>query len=249
MNRFADVLKQARDQLQLPEPSRSRILLEIAADLEDSYQFFLSQGLDEATAAQKAEEAFGTSEESLKHLARIHKSNMGGIADRVSGPGVRVWEKILLMLLIAFEIWLAVKVLSDGAFFVHLSPFVWPIAGLALSAIAITGWKLFQIFSRSGQDVRRLRSGLGVLLFLAGASLAVAGCGFLFHLQRFFRLNVENAPESLVMNLAGWMIQISSMMTLGLLTAILTALMWFVLAGLVARSEMRQMETLLETGG
>ena len=47
MNRFANVLRQARDRLQVPEPSRTRILLEMASDLEDSYQFYLSQGLDE----------------------------------------------------------------------------------------------------------------------------------------------------------------------------------------------------------
>jgi len=245
MNRFADVLKHTRDQLQIPEPSRTRILLEMAADLEDSYEVYLNQGLAEPEAARRAEEAFGTSGEALKHLVKIHESSMGGIADRVSGQVGRLWEKALLLAILVFEIFLAVKVLSDEAFFVFVSPFVWPIAGLALASFVFAIWKLHQIFSKSGRDVRRLRAGLGALLFFAGASFAVAACGFLFHMQRFFRLNVENAPESLFMNFAGWMIQISSMMTIGLLTSILTALVWFVLAGLVARAEMRQIETLL----
>ena len=36
MNRFARVLSEAHDQLQIQEPSRTRVLLEMASDLEDS---------------------------------------------------------------------------------------------------------------------------------------------------------------------------------------------------------------------
>ena len=246
MKRFADVLKQARDQLQVSEPSRSRILLEMASDLEDSYQYYLSQGHEADEATQRAEEAFATSNEALNHLARIHQSSRGGLSDRVSGQAGTLWERILLLALLAFEIWLAVSVLSNSSLFVHVSPFVWPIAGLALTAIGLTTWKLSQIFSSAAGDVRRLRTGLGVLLFCAGASLAVAGCGFLYHLQRFFRLNANDAPEALFTNFAGWMIEISSLMTLGLLGAILTGLIWYALTRLVSRAERREVEVLLE---
>lgn len=246
MNRFAPVLQKARDQLRVPEPSRTRILLEMAADLEDSYQFFLSQGHDEAEAGQRAEEAFGTSDEALRHLARIHEFGVGGIGDRISRQVGRTWEKVLLLIVLIFEAWLAINVLTQKGFFLFLSPFIWPIAGLAVAALSVTAWKLYQIFSRSGSDVRQLRTGLGVLLFCAGASLAVASCGLLFHLQRFFRVNADLAPEALYMNFAGWMMEISSMMTVGLLTAIFTALVWFILSNLVKRAELREIEVLLE---
>lgn len=246
MNRFAETLKHARDRLQVPEPGRTRILLEMASDLEDSYQFYRSQGLDETEAVRRAEDAFGTSEEALGLLSRIHESGACGIADRVSGQVGGAGSKMLLLILLVFEVWLAGKVLTEEAFRVYVSPFVWPVVGLAVVAFGISVWKLIQIFSKSGRDVRELRTGLGVLLFCAGASLAVAGSGLVFHLQRFFRLNVANAPESLFMNFAGWMIKISSMMTISLLVAILTALVWFVLSNVVARAEMREIDTLLE---
>jgi hypothetical protein len=246
MNRFAPVLQKARDQLRVPEPTRTRILLEMAADLEDSYQFYLSRGHDEAEASRRAEEAFGSSDEALKHLARIHESGVGGIGDRISGQVGRIWEKVLLLVVLIFEAWFAINVLTQKGFFLFLSPFVWPIAGLALAALSVTIWKLYQVFSGSGSDVRQLRTGLGVLLFCAGASLAVAGCGFLFHMQRFFRVNWRQAPEALYMNFAGWMMEISSMMTVGLLTAIFIALVWFVLSNLVKRAELREIEALLE---
>lgn len=245
MSRFAKTLQTVRDRLEVPEPSRSRILLEMASDLEDSYQYHLDRGHDEAEAMRRAEEAFGSSEEALQHLSRIHQRGVGGLADRVSNQVGGIWEKILLLAILLFEIWLAIEFLSSEWFFFYVSPFVWPIAGIALAAFGVAVWKLRQIFSKTEGDIRRLRSGLGALLFLAAASLIVSGLGLLFHLQRFFRLNADLAPESLFMNFAGWMIQISSMMTVGLLTAILTALVWFVLVNLVARAERTEIGQLL----
>jgi len=248
MTRFGNVLKRAGERLRVPEPVRGRILLEIAADLEDGYRHYLEQGCDEVEAARRAEEAFGTSDEALRLLERVHRRGRGGVADRLFRQVGTWWSKTLMLGLLLFEILLALRVFSDRSFFVHPSPFLWPIAALALAAFAFTLWKLAQIFSRSGADVRRLRTGLGVPLFCAFGSLGVAALGFLFHLQRFFRLNADGAPESLFMNFAGWMISISSLMSVGLLTAVLAGLVWFVLAGLVSRSEAREIEILLQSG-
>ncbi len=246
MTRFANVLKRAGDRLKVPEPTRTRILLEMASDLENSYRHYREQGYDEAEATRRAEEAFGASDEALQLLARIHQPDFAGVGDRLIRHIGTIWSKTLMVALLAFEILLAIRVLSDRTFFVYPSPFLWPIGVLALAAFLFTIWKLTQIFSRSGADVRRLRTGLGIPLFFAGASLAVAGLGFLYHLQRFFRLNSDGAPETLFMNFAGWMVSISSLMTIGLLTAILAGLVWFVLSGLVTRSEAREMKNILQ---
>jgi hypothetical protein len=245
MKRFARVLSEARERLKLPETSRTRILLEMASDLEDSYQFRLSQGCDESEATRRAEEAFGISEEALKHLTHIHESGFGGLQQRLSGQIGRPWERILLVALVAFEILAAAKVVAHEEFLRFASPFVWLIGALAAAALIVTGRKLYQIFLSPDSDIRRLRSGLGALLFVAGTSLAVTGAGFLFHLQRFFRLNVGGAPESLFVSFAGWMATMSLLMVLGLLVAMMTALIWFVLVNLVARSERREVEALL----
>jgi len=249
MTRFANVLKEAEDRMRAPEPARTRILLEMAADLEDSYDYFVDQGLDEAEAERRAEEAFSISDETLRLLERIHQPGFGNSTTRFFHRVGSIWSTILLAILLVFELLLAFRISSDRSFFVDPSPFLWPIGLLALAAIVFTFWKLAQIFSSQGKDVRRLRTGLGVPLFFAGASLAVAFLGFLFHLQRFFRLNAQGAPETLFMNFAGWMVSISSLMTIGLMTAILAGLVWFVLSGLVIHNEAREMERLLQTSG
>ena len=156
MKRFARVLRDAQEQLEIPEPSRTRVLLEMASDLEDSFQFHLSQGCDEAEAARRAEEAFGTSEEALKHLTRIHEAGLGGMQNRISNQIGRPWEKVLLVAIVAFEIFATAKIVSHEAFFLFLSPFLWPIAALALGALVVTVWKLYQIFFRADSDVRQI---------------------------------------------------------------------------------------------
>lgn len=245
MTRFADVLDRASERLGVPEPTRSRILLEMASDLEDSYRHHRDRGASEEEAVRLAEEAFGTSDEALTHLARIHAAGVGDLADWFSRSVGAWWARLLLVLLLGFEILLAVKILSTRAFFVFVSPFVWPIGVLAAATIAFTVWKLWQILGHHDDDLRRLRVGLGIPLFFAGASLLISGLGLLFHLQRFFHGNFERAPESLFMNFAGWMAEMSSMMVAGLVTAILAGLLWFVLSSLVSRAEIRRVDILL----
>ena len=151
-------------------------------------------------------------------------------------------------------IWLMAVFLVAGAvvtevhFFVIVSPFVWPIVGLAAAAVLFSLWKLHQLFLKKPPDPRRLRSGLGVLLFLAAASLVLSVCGFFYHLRWYAMRTWEQAPETVFMMFGNWTLAISSMMIIGLLTAIFTALVWFLLAGLVARAENREAAVLLASG-
>ena len=45
MTRFRDILLRTSDRLELPQPVKSRILLEISADLEDIYDECVSRGM------------------------------------------------------------------------------------------------------------------------------------------------------------------------------------------------------------
>ena len=244
MSRFAAVLKKISDGLDLPDPTRSRILLEMAGDLEDLYEHHRAQGLGEEEALRRAEEAFAASDEALKHLARIHVAD-AGLTDRISRQVGSWWEKVLLV------IWLLAVVLVAGAvvtrvhFFVIISPFVWPIVGLALVAVGFALWKLYRLFLQRPVDPRSFRSGLGFLLFVAAASLALSVCGFFYHLRWYAFQTWQGAPETVFMMFGNWNLAISALMIIGLLTAIFAALAWFLLTGLVARAENRRAAALL----
>ena len=242
MSRFAAVLKRISDGLDLPQPTRSRILLEMAGDLEDLYEHHRAQGLDERQAARRAEEAFAASDEALKHLARIHDAS-GGLTDRVARQAGSWWEKALLVVWLLAVVAVAGAVVTKVHFFVIISPFTWPIVGLAAAAFAFTLWRLYTL--KTAPDPRRLRSGLGFLLFLAAASLMLAVCGFFYHLRWYAFQTWQGAPETVFMMFGNWTLAISALMIVGLLTAILAALAWFLLVNLVARAENREADALL----
>ncbi|MCP4203263.1 MAG: hypothetical protein GY769_15170 [bacterium] len=244
MSRFAEVLRQVSAELDLPQPTKSRILLEMAGDLEDLYQHHLSRGLDEAAAAQSAEEAFVASDEALKHLARIHESG-ARLSDRAARQVGTLWEKALLVIWVLAVILLVGKVATEERFFYMVSPFVWPIVALAVAAFAFSMWKLYELFLRKPPDVRRLRSGLNTLLFLSAVTLAVSASGYLYNLRWLAYNSYESAPEVIFRMAGTWFLATSSMVILGLSTATFTALMWFLLANLVARFERREVNALL----
>ena len=58
MNQFTPLLKQLNSRLDLPQPQKSRILLEISADLNDLYDLYVSQGHSREEAKQRAEIKF-----------------------------------------------------------------------------------------------------------------------------------------------------------------------------------------------
>ena len=244
MSRFAGVLKRISDGLDLPQPIRSRILLEMAGDLEDLYDHHRDQGLGEEEALRRAEDAFVASDEALKHLARIHESS-GGLTERVARQVGSWWEKLLLLIWLVAVILVAGAVVTKVHFFVIVSPFVWPIVGLAAAALVFSLWKLYQLFLKEPTDPRSFRSGLGLLLFVSAASLALAVCGFFHHLRWYAMQAWQGAPEHLFGMFSNWTLAVSSLMIIGLLTAIFTALVWFLLAGLVARAENREAAALL----
>jgi hypothetical protein len=51
MSRFRRVLSHTGERLSLPKATKSLILVEIAADLEDLFQHYLQQGMSEEEAA------------------------------------------------------------------------------------------------------------------------------------------------------------------------------------------------------
>lgn len=74
MSRFTSLLKRIDDRLKFPQPTKSRILLEIAADLEDLHLLYLERGLGEEEAAQLAEEKFDFSDKALQEFTHVHQT-------------------------------------------------------------------------------------------------------------------------------------------------------------------------------
>ena len=68
MTRFTDTLTKLNDRLDLPQPVRSRILLEIASNLEALYPHFRGDGLCEEAARRQAVEHCDLSDEARARM-------------------------------------------------------------------------------------------------------------------------------------------------------------------------------------
>jgi hypothetical protein len=228
MTRFRDALQHAHARLQLPQPTKSRILLEMAADLEDAYASFRAEGATEEEAIGRAVERFSVSDEALARLTELHASACRRFLDRLSARGQARSERAGLVLLLIFVALVGGRSLRAGEIVPDAGWLLWPLVGAWLAALAVALQRVYVLFIKKDHDVRRVRRGLSALLGLAGLHVLWAVWGSLLELQRA-ALAVTGDAARIGPRVVGWLIESSALMVLGLTGAILIALVWFAL--------------------
>ena len=217
MSRFADVLKDINGKLDLPQPEKSHILLEIASDLEDIYRAYRERGLGEEEARRRAEEKLDLSDEALRELVEIHQSGLRKFLGRISEQARSRWERVLLAMALLF----------------------------ALAAIVITIWQIYKLYMKKDHDTRTLGDGLPWLLAAGAASLLSGLLGMMYELHRSALMAAGEVERSLLF-LVQCALRCSAMMMVGLLTAIAIGIVWFVLMNKVRRIEIAEAAWLME---
>jgi hypothetical protein len=246
MKRFIEILRQANERLDLPQPIKSRIILEMAADLEDLYQFHRRQGLNDSDALREATDAFNLSPEALEQLVEIHTTPFRRFLDRLSAQAQTFWERIFLVTLLLFTAVFIGPSLLRADMFVDAGVFLWPIAGTSLAALYLAVRKTYDLYVKKDHRVRRLRRGLTPLIALAGVDVVIGIQGFVFLLHSSFTLFLITAGP-MDKDLGRWMIQSSATAVVSLSAAIIMGIIWFVLANKIAAIERAEVAHLLET--
>jgi hypothetical protein len=232
MSRFNAFLHHTGERLALPKATRSLILVEIASDLEELFNHYLQQGLNEEEAAARAEEKVDMSDEALAELVRIH-SDARGWSDRIVRRTQPLWERVAMDLIVLFFV--AALALGAGFNFVEqFNGFIWPILGIfvALSVVFVVQMFWFS----DNPSPRRLRESLATPLFLGAASLVVgfAGTGIEFYLTMMRMARDANHAGPLF---AKFVLEGTATLAIALLVALAAGMAWFFLAGKVARVE------------
>jgi hypothetical protein len=245
MSRFTGLLTRAAGKLEIPQPARSRVLLELAGDLNDLYEHYRGEGLDEAEAARKVEERFEVSDEVLSQLVRLHHSAFRRWIDRFSEQAQARWERTVLAAVVLFVAVVSATQLVSSAFFREASGFVWVVAAIAVVAIALSLAKSYQLFVKKDHRPDQLRRGLPALLFLGCASCftgifgSVAG---MYVTMARIAAGSERPGEQSIDGLLGS----SATMIASFLVGLLCALIWFLLMSKVRRIELAEAALLLE---
>jgi len=236
MNRFADILQEANEKLQLPQPTKSRIILEIAADLDDLYRFYKSHGSSDSEAASKATEKFDISNQALEQLAQIHTSPFQRFCDRLSEQGKSKWEQTSLIVLLLVLVVFTGPQLYSTTIFATASKFTWPVVGLSLAGLFISLGKFYQFYLRKDHALRRLRSGLDFLISLTGIMTVVLVCGYVMETYRLIHRMLGDL-DSLILYLYEGALTTAAMFVISIIAIILTALAWFILSSKAASIE------------
>jgi hypothetical protein len=246
MNRFAEILRRTGERLDLPQPARSRVLLEIAADMEDLYALHRERGLDEETARRRAVDSFDLSDESLAALARVHCGPVRRLMDRLSAGARRWWEWALLAAIFAAACQAGGWLTRSDRLVRDAGPFAWPVLLVAAAALVLAAAKFYQLFLKQDHHWRRLQRGLTPLL---GLSVLLAFLGFSGSWFAVLGLAREAAgsSEPVLAFMLRWALQSAALLQLSLGLALLNALAWFGLAGKAGRVERHEAEMLLAT--
>ncbi len=244
MSRFAKTLNTINDRLDLPHPARSRVILEIAADLEDLFRHFRDQGLSEDDAKRRAEEHCDLSDEALAQLVAVHGSPYRRFLDRLGGQARSRWERAVLSVILLVVAAGTGRALAGSDLFRAAGPFVWPVLACTAIAITIGLAKLYAVYLRQDHRPSRLRRGLGALPALAAADIVIGVYGYSWTLYLLLRAMAED-PVRALPRLAGSLLAGSATVVVCLLSALLCAIFWYVLQDRVARIEEAEASLLL----
>jgi hypothetical protein len=245
VNRFADILKRTGDRLDLPQPEKSRILLEIASDLEDLYDLYRGPGLDEEEAARRAGEKLAVSDEALAQLVQIHESSFRKLLSRISDQAQTRWERVLLTALVVFIALFAGRELFSSQLYARAGIFAWPILAVGLMTVFVAVFRFYALYIKRDHDIRRLRAGLAWLIAGGCAGIVIGMYGAVIETYRAVRASIANIEMSLQYTIA-CALRCSAMLIVSLLTATAAFCLWFVLVNKARSIEQAEASWLIE---
>ena len=244
MKQFADVLRQINARLSLPQPTKSRILLEIAGDMEDLYQALRRQGLGRDEARGEAVARFELSNEALEDLIAVHTSRWRRFLDGLSEQGRGRLERVALGLLVVFLVATTGRQALGSAFFANATALSWPALLFGLGAILVGARKAWALWLEQDHDVRRLRQGMAPILVLAGLNFLIGFFGFWFEVQVIARRLGAGEPSA---DLVGWLTATSATVITAMTSALICCLIWHLLEQKVTRIQQAEVTCLLQT--
>jgi hypothetical protein len=258
MDPFKTLLININNKLELPQPTKSRIILEISADLNDAYYTFQNQGMSEKEAIEAAKGKFNLDKHSLNELVRVHQTSFQRWFDHLSTAAQTWWEWVILICLLIFVIISGSVTIMKIPLVEQASPFVWAIFILAIIAITVFVQKIYQIYIKKDHRLATVKRGVPFLLFVSGLSLLTCMWGYYWQLYNFKEYGhiletkmiyllhtTDGSFPQVFKDLVDWMIASSSFVMIGMLAAILFGFMWYFLMIKISKIEEAEAAVLL----
>jgi hypothetical protein len=259
MKKFAPLLKLISKNLDLPQPEKSRILLEICGDMKDMYDLFISQGSNEQEAERKVKEKFEMTKKSLSELVDVHQTGFRRWMDKLSAQAQSRWERVIISIFILVIAVLGIKLFLSTPLLSESSYFIWIIFAIFLIISLLIILKIYQLYIKKDHRIKNLRSGLPAILFWGFMCLIIAATGYFIELLGageynllmdtklvFLVANTEPNYSQILKDISQWSARSSSMVLVGLLVSMVSSIFWFIFENKASKIEQAEVEQLLD---
>jgi hypothetical protein len=248
MKRFAAVLTNIDKVLNIPQPSRSRVILEISADMQDLYEHYIRQGLDDEQATSRTVEAFDLSAEEVAAIARVHDSSLGQFLDRFSARTRGNLERTALALTLVPVVLVGYRLALSGGMVRDSGIWIWLLLAGAIAAVAVGMSKWYGLFVVKNHSIRAVRKRLNSALYIALAQLVTGFVGMYVDLfQTWVTSSVDKAMT--VTYLAHWLQRSSALLSTATIAALASGLIWVVNSGKAVSIEQYEAELIIGSEG
>ena len=242
MTRFATELREAAERLrEVPEPTRSRILLELRGDLEDLSASLRADGLDEQEARDRAVGTLLPDPGAVADLAEVHRPLYQRLVDRFSVPTRNRVERALLAGLVVVVLAGGGGTLARLDLFTEPSGFLAPVLLVGAAGLALGLAKLSALFVTKEHGRRGLRRGMSLLPSAVSASLVLGLAGTTVDLYQAAG-RIADDPAAAPRYAIEWIRRDVALLSVTLVLASLVALAWFLASIRIARIEQAEAE-------
>ncbi len=232
---------------ELPHPARTRILLEIAGDVEALSDELRRSGVPDPEAVAQAHARVVPSGPALDALIGLHRPVYQRLTAPIPASSLRRWEQGSLLAATLAVPGAGVAALAGAGLLAAPSPFLWGVLALATATLALVLRKGFQLFVRREPRHETLERELALVLGMSAAALLVAGAGSVAGLWQLAG-TLEAGGQDPAGPLMAWFRRDAVLVSLGILTALAGGLAWFLLAQAAAaiRSGDQEVLSILE---
>ena len=258
MENFKTVLREINDNLDLPQPTKSRIILEIAADLNDAFNMYKQQGLDDKEASLKAKTTFKLNKKNLNDLIKIHQTPFRKWFDQLSERGQNMLERTIFSIIMILVVISGFYTAFASKIVLEVSSFIWIIFVVFLVALTLFILKVYHIYIKRDHTLEKIKRGVSGLLILSASVIILCVIGYFLELFRFgnyahiletkmiyLLYTTDPVFPQIFWEMIDWMITSSAFIMTSMLFSILIAFMWFILMNKISKIESAEAEVLL----
>ncbi len=243
MNKFGPILRELNHKLDLPRSTKARVILEIAADLQASYEYYL-QANSEQDAFNMAVEKFQLDGSALQELQQVYSQGINRWFDRLARFRFEWWGQLSLVALLLFLVLLTINQMNIVDLVSRASGFIWGTIVIGLAAAIIFIERIFSLYVLNKHVVTTLRNGLGGLLILAVGSIVCGGLGTSIEFYRMARM-VFYQPQPFLPAFVFALDRSAALSVFSLLLAMIIAMIWYILLQKVVSIEQDEVAVLL----